>query len=78
MKKLLFALAETNFAATPNTMLFNMTGQPAMTVPLDVNADNLPIGTQFAARTGDEATLFRLAAQLEAAHPWKDRLPTLA
>jgi|LNFM01.1.fsa_nt_gb amidase len=77
LEKLLFGLAETNFAATPNTMLFNMTGQPAMSVPLYINGKNLPIGTQFAARYGDEATLFRLAAQLEAARPWKDKLPAL-
>jgi amidase len=77
LKKLLFGLAESNFAATPNTMLFNMTGQPAMSVPLYVNGKNLPIGTQFAARPGDEATLFRLAAQLESARPWSARLPAL-
>lgn len=77
LEKLLFGLAESNFAATPNTMLFNMTGQPAMNVPLYINAKNLPIGTQFVARYGDEATLFRLAAQLEAARPWKDQLPAL-
>jgi Asp-tRNA(Asn)/Glu-tRNA(Gln) amidotransferase A subunit family amidase len=77
LEKLLFGLAESNFAATPNTMLFNMTGQPAMSVPLYINAKNLPIGTQFVARYGDEATLFRLAAQLEAARPWKDQLPAL-
>jgi amidase len=77
LEKLLFGLAETNFAATPNTMLFNMTGQPAMSVPLYINGKNLPIGTQFVARYGDEATLFRLAAQLEAARPWKDKFPSL-
>jgi amidase len=77
LKKLLFGMAESNFAATPNTMLFNMTGQPAMSVPLYVNGKNLPIGTQFVSRSGDEATLFRLAAQLEQARPWKDKLPSL-
>jgi amidase len=77
LEKLLFGLAENNFAATPNTMLFNMTGQPAMSVPLYINGKNLPIGTQFAARYGDEATLFRLAAQLEQARPWRDKLPAL-
>ncbi len=61
----------------PNTQLFNLTGQPAMSVPLHWNAAGLPIGLQFAARTGDEATLFRLAAQLEDARPWVDRRPDL-
>jgi Asp-tRNA(Asn)/Glu-tRNA(Gln) amidotransferase A subunit family amidase len=48
-----------------------------MSVPLYWNDAGLPIGTQFAGRFGDEATLFRLAAQLEAARPWKDRFPDL-
>ena len=60
----------------PFTPIFNATGQPAMSVPLFWN-DNLPIGVQFAGRFGDEATLFRLAAQLEQARPWADRWPTL-
>jgi amidase len=62
-------------AYTPNTQLFNQTGQPAMSVPLFWNAQGLPIGTQFAARFGDEATLFRLAAALEKARPWGHRKP---
>jgi amidase len=61
----------------PNTELFNMTGQPAMSVPLHWNADGLPIGTQFVGRYGDEATLIRLAGQLERAQPWFGRRPTL-
>ena len=62
-------------AWTPNTQLFNQTGQPAMSVPMFWNQAGLPIGTQFVGRFGDEATLFRLAAQLEAARPWANRKP---
>ena len=62
----------------PFTALQNMTGQPAMSVPLFWNADNLPIGVQFVARYGDEATLFRLAAQLETTRPWVDKRPVIA
>jgi amidase len=57
------------------TQLFNATGNPAISVPLYWNAEDLPIGTQLAARFGDEATLFRLAAQLERERPWKERRP---
>ncbi|MEW6335905.1 MAG: amidase [Acidobacteriota bacterium] len=71
-------LAATAFERTANTMLFNQTGQPAMSVPLWWNGDGLPIGVQFAARTGEEGTLFRLAAQLEQARPWFDRRPPVS
>jgi amidase len=59
----------------PATSMFNMSGQPAMSVPLAWNSAGLPLGMMFAGRFGDEATLFRLAAQLEEARPWKDKLP---
>jgi amidase len=61
----------------PFTWIANATGQPAMSVPLRWNEEGLPIGTQWMARFGDEATLFRLAAQLETARPWTRR-PTLS
>jgi amidase len=65
-------------AFMPFTPIFNVTGQPAASLPLHWNAQGLPIGVQFAARFGDEATLFRIAAQLEAAAPWCERRPPVA
>lgn len=62
----------------PFTPVCNFTGQPGMSVPLFWSADGLPIGTHFVARFGDEATLFRLAAQLEAARPWANRKPPVS
>ena len=59
----------------PGTSMYNMSGQPAMSVPLAWNKAGLPLGMMFAARFGNEGTLFRLAAQLEQAKPWKDRRP---
>jgi len=60
------------------TSMYNIAGLPAMTVPLYWGADNLPIGSMFAGRFGDEVTLLQLAAQLEQAAPWRDKRPTLA
>jgi amidase len=62
----------------PFTPICNVTGQPAMSIPLFWNDAGLPVGTHFIARYGDEATLFRLAAQLEAARPWAHRRPVLS
>ena len=63
------------FDWVPFTPLFNSTGQPAISLPLHWSQDGLPIGMQFAASLNDEATLLRLAAQLEMAKPWKDKTP---
>jgi amidase len=68
-------LANKTFNFMPYTPIFNVTGQPAMSVPLYWNAAGLPIGMHFIGRFGDEATLFRLAGQLERTQPWFDRAP---
>jgi amidase len=60
---------------TPNTQLFNQTGQPAISLPLEVGSQGLPIGLQLSAAMGREDLLVQVAAQLEAAHPWAERRP---
>ena len=62
---------------TPYTALYNVSGQPAVNVPLYWNADGLPIGVMLAGRMGEEGTLISLSAQLEQARPWKDRHPPI-
>lgn len=57
------------------TAIYNITGQPAMTVPLYWNSNNVPVGVMFGARSYSEHTLFRLAGQLEKAVPWENRRP---
>lgn len=61
--------------ASPITALFNMTGLPAMSVPLHWNKDGLPIGVQFATKFGGETQLISMAAQLEKVAPWVDKRP---
>lgn len=68
-------VAGTTFEFMPYTAVFNVTGQPAMSVPLYWNEAGLPVGMHFVGRFGNEATLFRLAGQLERAQPWFTRTP---
>ena len=76
LRKTLDDLAADSLAATPQTQIYNLTGQPAASVPMHVTRDGLPVGVQLAAAFGDDAVLLQLAAQIEAAQPWVDLLPT--
>jgi amidase len=78
MAGILEQTADKVFEFIPWTPVVNATGQPAMSVPLCKNAGGLPIGMHFIGRFGAEATLYRLAAQLERARPWLMDLPPLA
>ncbi len=75
IRLVLAQLAANNFERTPNTQLFNQTGQPAISLPLHWSDDGLPIGVQLAASMGRDDLLLRVAAQLEAARPWLGRKP---
>jgi amidase len=65
------------YAFTPFTPIANVTGQPSMSVPFAWSDGGLPIGVMFTARLGEDATLFRLAGQLEGARPWAARRPRI-
>jgi amidase len=65
------------FTFSPFTVWFNITGQPAIVLPLGHTEQGLPLAVQLVAPYGDESTLFRLASQLEAAQPWFDRKPAM-
>ena len=75
MPAVLDTFAAKTFEFLAFTPVFNVTGQPAVSIPLYWSESGLPIGMHFVARYADEATLFRLAAQLEKARPWVDRKP---
>jgi len=78
LRSVLGRIADENLERTPNTQLFNQTGQPAISVPARRTAEGLPIGVQLVGRFGDEATILRLAAQLEQVQPWHDWRPPVA
>jgi amidase len=65
------------FDFSPFTVWFNLTGQPGLMLPLGQSASGLPLAVQLVGRFGDEATLIRLGAQLEAGRPWFGRKPAL-
>jgi len=62
---------------TPWTPVFNLTGQPAIAIPAGFGEDGLPLSVQLVGRRGAEATLYALAAQIEAARPWAEQRPAL-
>jgi len=78
LRKLMAGLASDMLEFTPNTQLFNQTGQPAISLPLHWGPEQRPIGVQLSAALGREDLLIRVAAQLETAHPWRDKRPAIA
>jgi amidase len=78
LRALMNRIAPEMLELTPNTMLFNQTGQPAISLPLEVSPTGLPIGMQLSAAMGREDLLIQIAAQLEEAQPWAARRPPLS
>jgi len=64
--------------ASPFTARYNLTGQPALSLPLHWTQTGLPVGVMFSAAFGDDVVLLQLATQIERAHPWADRRPAVA
>ncbi|MDH5674866.1 MAG: amidase [Myxococcales bacterium] len=77
LRKALSVFAAESLDKTPNTQLFNQTGQPAISLPLHQSRDGLPLGMQLVAPMGREDLLVRLSAQLETALPWAARRPAV-
>jgi amidase len=77
LHKALDVAATRNFSFYPFTPIFNISGQPAMSVPLYWDKSGLPVGIQFAGGLGEEAILLQLAHQLEQASPWITQRPAL-
>ena len=71
-----FTAAATSMAGF--TIAYNLSGQPAMSIPLHRNETGLPIGSMFVAQPGGEGLLLRVASQLESAQPWRDAWPEIA
>ena len=75
LDKVLDTLGANALSRTPNTQLFNQTGQPAMSVPLYWTPEGLPLGVQLATSFGGEGLLFQVATELEEARPWVQMRP---
>lgn len=75
--KIVDDMVDKNLGWVPYTQLANLTGRPAISLPMHWTDDGLPLGVQFVAPLAGEALLIRLAAQLEEASPWADRLAPL-